>query len=75
MSVEQLTQEALALPIALKMKLVEELLDSCENVINESVQTEWITVAKQRKNEIHDGLVEPIPGEQALAQVRRLLSQ
>ncbi|MDJ0898714.1 MAG: addiction module protein [Xenococcus sp. MO_188.B8] len=71
MSIEQLTQEALSLPKDLRLQLVEKLLDSLE--VDESIQSEWLVEAKKRRNEICNGLVKPIPGEEALAQVRQIL--
>ncbi len=71
MSIEQLTQDALSLPKDLRLQLVEKLLDSLE--VDESIQSEWLVEAEKRRNEIRNGLVQPIPGEEALAQVRQIL--
>ena len=71
MSIEQLTQEALSLPKDLRLQLVEKLLDSLE--VDESIQSEWLVEAEKRRNEIRNGLVQPIPGEEALAKVRQIL--
>lgn len=71
MSIEQLTEEALSLPDNLKLKLVEKLLESLESTIDREVQAECFTLAQQRRNEIRDGLVVPIPGEEALKHGRR----
>ncbi|WP_390903872.1 addiction module protein [Trichothermofontia sichuanensis] len=38
-----------------------------------TIQAVWVTEAKKRRDEIRDGSVQPIPGDEALAQVRRLL--
>jgi Putative addiction module component len=37
------------------------------------IQTVWVAEAKIRRDEVRDGSVQTIPGEEALAQVRRLL--
>lgn len=71
MSIEQLTKEALSLPQDMRLQLVESLLNSLE--VDESIQSEWLAEAKKRNNEIRNGLVQPIPGEEALAQVRQIL--
>jgi hypothetical protein len=73
LSLEQLTQEALALPSALRAALVEKLIESLEFDIDPAIQTAWSTLAKKRLAEIRTGAVQPIPGEEALAEVRRLL--
>ena len=71
MSIDQLTQEALSLSDDLRLQLAEKLLASLE--VNESIQAEWLAEAQKRKNAIRNGLVQPIPGEEALAQVRQQL--
>jgi len=72
MSIDQLMTEALGLPNNLKIQLVEELLASLET-IDETIQVEWIAEAQKRRDEIRSGLVQPIPGDEALAQARNLL--
>ena len=71
MSIDQLTQEALSLPSDLRLQLVEKLLASLE--VDDSIQSEWLAEAEQRRDDIRNGLVQPIPGDEALAQVRQLL--
>ena len=66
-------KEALSLPSALRASLAEKLVESLEFDMDGTLQTLWVTEAKQRRDEIRSGLVQPIPGEEALAQVRRLL--
>lgn len=72
MSIDQVMSEALALPNNLKIQLVEELLASLET-IDEAIQAEWIAEAQRRRDEILNGTVQAIPGDEALAQARNLL--
>jgi Putative addiction module component len=72
-SIEQLTEELLSLPSASRALLVEKLLESLEFDIDPTIQTAWTTAAKQRRDEVRNGTVKPIAGEEALAQVRQLL--
>ncbi|WP_448562994.1 addiction module protein [Trichothermofontia sp.] len=37
------------------------------------MQAVWVTEAKRRRDEVRNGSVQPISGEDALAQVRRLI--
>jgi hypothetical protein len=74
-SIEQLTEEILALPSASRALLAEKLIESLEFDLDPAIQAAWMTEAKKRRDEIRDGIVQPIPGEEALAQVRRLLEQ
>lgn len=73
LSIEQLIQEALSLPSASRALLADKLVESLEFDIDETIQTSWTTKAKKRRDEVRSGMVQPIPGEEALAQVRQLL--
>lgn len=72
-SVEQIMKEALALPSASRALLAEKLVESLEFDVDETQQNLWIEEAKKRRDEVGNGTVIPIPGEEALARVRQLL--
>ena len=72
-SIEQLTEEILSLPSAARAILADKLVESLEFDTDSTIQSIWVTEAKRRRNEIQDGSVKPIQGEQALAEVRRLI--
>jgi hypothetical protein len=74
-SIEQLTEELLALPSVSRALLAEKLVESLEFDTDPTVQAAWLTKAKKRRDQVRDGSIQPIPGEEALAQVRRLLEQ
>lgn len=74
-SIEQLTEELLALPSVSRALLAEKLVESLEFDTDPTIQAAWITEAKKRRDQVRDGSVQTIPGEEALAQVRRLLGQ
>jgi putative addiction module component (TIGR02574 family) len=74
-SIEQLTEELLALPSISRGLLAEKLIESLEFSADPVIQEAWTAEAKKRRDEVRDGSVQPIPGEEALAQVRRLLEQ
>jgi hypothetical protein len=74
LSIEQLTQEALALPSASRALLAEKLIESLEFDVDPAIQAVWLDEAKKRRGEIFSGAVQPIEGEDALAQVRRLIN-
>ncbi|HCQ22411.1 MAG: acyl-protein synthetase [Aphanizomenon flos-aquae LD13] len=73
LSVEELIQEALSLPNATRVFLVEKLIESLESDIDQNIQKSWNIEAKKRQDEIRNLMVEPISGEIALAQIRRIL--
>ncbi len=72
-SIEQLTEELLALPSTSRALLAEKLVESLEFDIDSAIQAAWTTEAKKRRDQVRDGVVQPISGEAALAQVRELL--
>lgn len=72
-SIEQLINDILSLPSASRALLADKLVESLEFDTDSTIQTTWITEAKRRRDEIRKSLVQPIQGEEALAQVRRLI--
>lgn len=72
-SIKDITEELLALPSASRALLAEKLVESLEFDIDPTIQAPWITEAKKRRDQVRDGSVQPVPGEEALAQVRKLL--
>ena len=54
------------------MLLVKKLVESLEFDIEPLIQSAWVSEAKNRRDEIRSGAVEPVT-EEALAQVRQLV--
>ena len=75
LSIEQLTQEVLSLPSAARALLAEKLVESLEFETDPAIQAAWTSEAKRRRDAIRSGTIQPISGEEALAQVRRLLDR
>jgi Putative addiction module component len=72
-SLDQLTKELLSLPNAERALIAEKLIESLEFDIDPEIQAAWTTEAKKRRDEIKNGSVQTIQGDEALAQVRQLL--
>lgn len=72
-SIEQLTQELLALPSESRALLADRLVESLEFDIDPAIEAAWLAEAQKRRREVQSGSVEVIPGKDALAQVRKLL--
>ncbi|MEA5535168.1 addiction module protein [Crocosphaera sp. XPORK-15E] len=72
-SLEQITQEALCLPDAQRLLLLEKIRESLGLEVDEINQNLWIIEAQRRRDEINNGTVIAIDGEKALAQVRKLI--
>ena len=51
------------------MRSIEQLTEELLSLI----QVVWMTEAKQRRDEVRDGSVQPISGGEAVAQVRQLI--
>lgn len=64
-------QEALSLLNDLRLQPVEKLLDSLEIEVDKSIQSKWLLEAQKRRQDIRNGLLQPIPDEKALVQVRQ----
>jgi len=69
MTVEQIVDEALGLPI--EARLVESL-DPAEDGY---VRQLWVPEAIRRRDDVRTGRVRTVPGEEALAQVRRAVAR
>jgi len=72
-SIEQMTEEILSLPSASRALLADKLVESLEFDTDSAIQAIWVTEAKRRRDEIRDGAVQPVSGEDAITQVRRLI--
>jgi len=72
-SIEQLTEEILSLPSVSRAFLADKLIESLELDTKSTIQAIWIMEAKQRREEIRNGSVLTIPGDEVLAQVRRMI--
>ncbi len=72
-SIEELTEELLSLPNAYRALLAEKLVESLEFDPDPSIQEAWTAEAKQRRDEVINGNIQPIAGEDALAQMRQIL--
>jgi Putative addiction module component len=72
-SIEQLMEEIMSLPSASRALLADKLVESLEFDIDSTIQTVWVAEAKRRRDEVRNGSVQTISGEDALARVRRLI--
>ena len=73
-SIELLTKELLSLPSISRALLAEKLVESLEFDTDPTIQATWTAEARKRRDAVHDGSTQTIEGEDALAQVRRLLA-
>jgi hypothetical protein len=75
MTVEQIADEALALPSEARALLANRLVESLDPAEDGLLKKLWATEALKRRDEVRSGLVKTIPADEALAQVRRAVTQ
>jgi putative addiction module component (TIGR02574 family) len=70
---EQLTAEAMRLPIESRVLLADRLVESLDSAETDEIQRLSTDEAIRRRDEVRSGRVKAIPGEQVLDEVRRLV--
>ncbi len=75
MTIEQLAEEAVALPIEQRALLADRLVESLDADEVSRLDQLWGAEAKRRRDEVREGRVQTIPGDEALARVRRSLGR
>jgi Putative addiction module component len=74
-TLEQLMSEATALPDAAKALLIDKIVESMTRQIDQDILMEGVKKAQERIAELDSGVVQTIPGDIALAQVRQFSAQ
>lgn len=72
---DQITEEAIKLPPASRALLADKLVQSLELEDADEIQRLWSAEAIRRRDEIRSGQVQPVPGEQVIEEVRRLVGR
>jgi hypothetical protein len=74
-TVEQLAEQAMNLPGESRARLADLLVESLDAEALTHIDRLWLSEAKRRRDEVRDGKVKTIPGEEALRSVRDSLSR
>ncbi len=74
MTVEQLTEEILALPSEARALLADRLAESLDPAEDSDIHRLWAAEAGRRREEVRSGRVKTVPGDEALARVRESLA-
>lgn len=69
-TLEQLAEQAMALPSESRAQLADLLVESLEGDELGRIEQLWLTEAKRRRDEVRSGMVKTVPGEEALRRVR-----
>ena len=75
LTVEQIAREAHALPAEARALLADRLVESLDPVEDDEIQKLWATEARRRREEVREGRINTIPGDEALSYVRRLFNR
>ena len=74
-TVEKLVEQAMTLPSESRARLADLLVESLDADEPGEIERLWAAEAKRRRDEVRAGLVETVPGEEALRKVRESLGQ
>ncbi|OYV66809.1 MAG: hypothetical protein B7Z74_10540 [Deltaproteobacteria bacterium 21-66-5] len=74
-TMEHIAREALQLTPAQRAEMAELLMESLESAHPDEIQRLWMEEADRRLAEIRSGKVQSIPGEEVLAEARRLANR
>jgi hypothetical protein len=72
---DKLYEDAMALPGKTRVELTERLVASLADDVPAEIQRAHIDEVRKRIAQVESGEVELIPGDEALAHVRKLLSE
>ncbi len=71
---DELISAAESLPLDLKTELIEILIKSL-NLSQEDIDKLWTEEAERRVEELKNGKVKPLPGEEVFREIRESLSK
>lgn len=75
MTVEQIADEALALPSEARALLADRLVESLDPAEDGYIRQLWMREAKRRVDEVRRGEVQTVPAETAFAEVRQAIAR
>ena len=75
LTLDQVADQAMQLPAAARALLVERMVESLDASEADEVQRAWVAEAVRRRDEVRSGRVDPIAGEEVLAEVRRAVGR
>ena len=75
MTVEQVAEEALALPSEARALLADRLVESLDPAEDGYIRQLWVAEARRRRDDVRSGRVKTISSDEALAQVKRAVAK
>ena len=74
-TVEQITEEALSLPSEARALLADRLAESLDPLEDGYIRQLWVTEARGRRDDVRNGVIKTIPGQEALERVRKSVAR
>ena len=74
MTVEQVAEEALALPSEARALLADRLVESLDPAEDGFIRQLWAAEARRRLEDVRSGRIKTIPVDEVLAQVRHAVA-
>jgi len=74
-TVEQIADEALSLPSEARVLLADRLVESLDPLEDGYIRQLWAAEARARRDDVRNGLVKTVPGQEALDRVRKSVSR
>ena len=74
-TVEQIAEEALSLPSEARALLADRLAESLDPLEDGYIRQLWATEARARRDDVRNGVVTTIPGQEVLERVRKSVAR
>jgi putative addiction module component (TIGR02574 family) len=75
LTMEQLAEEAMQLPVTSRALLADKIVESLDFAEPDEIRRAWAAEAMRRRDEIRSGKVKPVPGEEVIGEVRRMVGR
>jgi putative addiction module component (TIGR02574 family) len=75
LTVEQIADEALALPSEARALLADRLVESLDPAEDGYIRQLWMREARRRVDEVRRGEVQTVPADKAFAEVRQAIAR
>jgi putative addiction module component (TIGR02574 family) len=74
-SLDEITAEALKLPVSSRATLADRLVESLDWSSDDGLRGEWINEAVRRSEDLKTGKVQAISADEVFAEVRRVVGR
>ncbi|WP_124704569.1 addiction module protein [Sulfuriferula multivorans] len=75
LTIEQIAEEALSLPSEARALLADRLVESLDPLEDGYIRQLWVAEARTRRDDVRNGLVKTIPGQEVLDRVRKSVTR